>query len=118
MSKVSGRAGELLVDTSSVGFQFDETASAQDALLVVGNEGGGVLSSSATNTFSGVLSDINVTIVNSGTDPVDVTVRESHDGVLFGSSATLRIESGVSRVLTDRFRLSGSVQTLSQLRVS
>ncbi|HIF34467.1 MAG TPA: hypothetical protein EYG57_00550 [Planctomycetes bacterium] len=37
VSKVSGRAGELLVDTSSVGFQFDETASAQNALLVVGN---------------------------------------------------------------------------------
>jgi flagellar hook-associated protein 2 len=65
VSQVSGRDGELLIDTSSVGFQFDETASAQDALLVVGNGGGGILSSSATNTFKGVLKDVNVTILSS-----------------------------------------------------
>lgn len=150
-STVSGRAGELLIDTSSVDFEFDETSAAQDAILLVGSGEGGILATSATNSFEGVLSDVTISIVDSSTDSVNVTVSETRDrlrtnvklfvdqynklvdqlddltffdaessqtGVLFGSSVTLRLESGISRGVTGRYRLPGSVETLEQIGVS
>lgn len=150
-STISGSAGELLVDTSDVNFALDETAAAQDALLLVGGAGSGVLATSSTNSFDGVLTDVEVTIINSSTDSVTVSVDETHDrlktnlnlfvdqynslvdqlddltffnadtnetGLLFGSSVTLRVESGISRSITDRFRLDGKVESLAQLGIS
>ena len=150
-SNVSGRAGELLIDTSGISFEFDETSAAQDALLLVGSGSSGILATSATNSFDGVLTDVTVSIVDSSTDSVNVTVGETHDklrtniklfvdqynklvdqlddltffnpdnsetGLLFGSSVTLRIESAITRGVTNRFHVAGNVESLAQIGIS
>jgi flagellar capping protein FliD len=150
-SNTSGRDGELLVDTSNAGFQFDETAAAEDALLLVGSQESGILATSTTNSFDGVLTDVTLNIAGASTDPVSISVRDTQNklktnvrlfvsqynalvdkldeltffnpesessGVLFGTSTALRVQSGLGRALTNRYRLSGTVDSLAQIGVS
>lgn len=77
-SQVSGRAGRLLVDASLAPFTVSETIAARDALLVVGAPGeGGLLASSATNTFADVLPDVTLTVKAPADTPVVVNVEAS-----------------------------------------
>jgi len=73
----TGKAGQLVVDTSQLGFSFQETVAAQDALLSFGpasTAATNVLLSSSSNTFENVLSGMTVRIERASTSPVTVTV--------------------------------------------
>ncbi|MEX2137903.1 MAG: flagellar filament capping protein FliD [Pirellulales bacterium] len=71
----SGKAGELLWDTSAVNFTLAESVKAQDALLQIGPAGaGGVIASSSNNTFAGVLPDITLTVKGASAEPVTISV--------------------------------------------
>lgn len=76
ISERTGEAGELVIDTSQMGFSLQETVRAQDALLVFGPAGAGtnVLISSSSNTFSSVLPGVDLQIKRSSASPVTVTV--------------------------------------------
>lgn len=78
----SGQQGRVAISGSS-GLSFSETAQARDALLAFGaNEtSGGVLVSSSSNKFSGVVQDVEFTIVAPSTTPVTVTVSENRDNI-------------------------------------
>jgi flagellar hook-associated protein 2 len=76
-SERTGKAGQLVVDTSQVGFSLQETVRAQDALLGFGPAGttaSGALLSSSSNTFSDVLPGVTLEIKQAATRPVTVTV--------------------------------------------
>ncbi len=80
MSERTGKAGQLVVDTSQLGFSLQETVRARDALLAFGPPsaaGTNVLISSASNTFANVLSGVTLEIKQTSTDPVTVTVSTS-----------------------------------------
>jgi flagellar hook-associated protein 2 len=80
ISDQPGKRGELLVDTSGLGFSFDETVKAQDALLVYGEVSAtstGILISSQTNTFSSALPGLTFEIKQASGDPVTVSVNRS-----------------------------------------
>ncbi len=81
-SSASGARGRVAIE-GNVGIAFSETASARDALLAFGaNEtSGGVLVSSSTNNFEGVVSDLQFTITAASTTPVTVTVSSNSDTV-------------------------------------
>jgi flagellar hook-associated protein 2 len=81
-SSNSGQQGRVAISGDS-GLSFSETAQARDALLAFGaNEtSGGVLVSSSSNTFSGVVEDVNFTIASASTAPVTVTIKENHDNI-------------------------------------
>lgn len=81
-SSHSGQQGRVTLSGNS-GLSFSETAQARDALLAFGaNEtSGGVLVSSASNTFSGVVEDLEFTIAAPSTTPVTVTVNENRDNI-------------------------------------
>ncbi|MCA9133478.1 MAG: flagellar filament capping protein FliD, partial [Planctomycetales bacterium] len=81
-SSSSGAAGRIAVG-GSAGIGFSETAQARDALLAFGaNESnGGVLVSSANNTFDGLVEDLQFTLVAPSQTPVTVTVSESTENV-------------------------------------
>ena len=78
-SETTGRAGQLLFDTSQAGFSLQQTAQAQDALLLSGTPGaGGFLASSATNTFKGVLPGATITVNGTSAAPVSLSVATSN----------------------------------------
>ncbi|MCH7729035.1 MAG: flagellar filament capping protein FliD [Planctomycetes bacterium] len=79
-SLVSGEAGELLVDTTGVDFQFQVLSNAQDALLLVGSAdtlGAGILVSSSDNVFEDVIAGLSLTVKGTSSDPVSVTVNST-----------------------------------------
>ena len=78
----TGRQGRVAID-SQVGLSFSETTQARDALLAFGaNEtSGGVLVSSATNTFSGLVEDLEFTVKEASDSPVTVTVSENDSNI-------------------------------------
>jgi flagellar hook-associated protein 2 len=76
----SGKAGQLLVDTSGVNFSFTQTVAPQDALVVLGslNSPNSVLASSPTGTFTNLLPGLSVNALGSSTTPVTLTVGSTN----------------------------------------
>lgn len=81
-SSATGQKGRVAID-SDVGIAFSETSAGRDALLAFGaNEStGGVLVSSSTNTFTGLVEDIEFNITGVSDTPVTVTVTENDEGI-------------------------------------
>jgi flagellar hook-associated protein 2 len=64
-STISGQVGELLVDGASLGITFQQTAAAQDALLLSGRSDAtilGTMITSSTNQFNEVIDGVQLTI--------------------------------------------------------
>lgn len=81
-SQVAGTQGELLLDTSALGFEFSEAVAAQDALLLVGPggaNGGGVLVSSSSNSFADVVPGLTINVSAASDDPATVEVARTSD---------------------------------------
>jgi len=74
----SGHAGNMIVDASQLGgMSVQEIAHGQDALLALGNAGGGngaVVVSSPTNTFANVLPGVALQVNDATGQPVSVSV--------------------------------------------
>ncbi len=79
-STSTGTQGRVAID-SDLGFSFSETSQARDALISFGgNESsGGVLISSTTNTFRGVVDDLEFTINGTSETAVSVSVTETSE---------------------------------------
>jgi flagellar hook-associated protein 2 len=75
----SGKASEVLVDTSGVNFSLTETVQAQDAVAVLGspNSPSSVLASSSTNTFSKLLPGLAVNVTNTSPTPITLNVAST-----------------------------------------
>ncbi|HUT94359.1 MAG TPA: flagellar filament capping protein FliD [Thermoguttaceae bacterium] len=79
-SERSGAAGEMIVDTSALDLSFQETARAQDALLMLGElgaAGSGVLFTSSSNTFADAISGVELEIKQPSFSPVTISVDTS-----------------------------------------
>lgn len=149
----TGSANEILVDVGESGFAFQETSSAQDALVVLGElsgPGSGVLLSSDTNDFNEVVEGVNLSVVSASDESVTVTVAETDEevidivndfisaynsvrseldtltefddvalttGLLFGTNEALRVDTELSRLLTDRYFGVGSFESLAEIGV-
>ncbi len=76
----TGSANEIVLDAGTSGFEFTQTSSARDALLVVGGggvPGAGVLVSSSNNQFEQVLDGAVLTVNQTSDDPVEIAVETS-----------------------------------------
>ncbi len=81
----SGELGRLVFDTSGINLDMEETAEAQNALLVYGspsNPASGILMSSSSNKFSNVLPGMDVTVKSASSQAVTVTVEQSDTDAL------------------------------------
>lgn len=78
----TGSAGRVAIDTD-LSLGLTQTSAAQDALLAIGSSdnSGGVLVSSSSNSFNGLVDDLEFTIVSASDTPVTVTVGENPDNV-------------------------------------
>jgi flagellar hook-associated protein 2 len=75
----SGAANELLLQLQGSTFQFQEISRAQDAILQFGDAqsaSGGILVTSANNTFNQVVAGLNLTVAGASSTPVTITVSE------------------------------------------
>lgn len=91
VSARQGKAGELLVDASGAGFRFDQTAAAQDAMLVFGpasSAATAMLVSSSSNTLKNVVEGMNLEIKQATGATVTVRV-DSSNASLLASAKTL-----------------------------
>ena len=150
----TGAANQLLISAGESGLAFQETAAARDALLVLGEQpipGAGVLISSSTNEFEGVIEGVTLTAEGASELSVGVSVtsdanalisavddfvsaynavRDDLDeltafnetdlttGLLFGSNEAIRVDTDLSRLITDRYSGLGSFQSLQQIGLS
>lgn len=82
-SGASGERGRLALDSSSLAIAFSQTVAAQDALMSVGGSatGGGILISSPTDDFKGVVPGVTVTVKEATRTAVTVEVQENNDGI-------------------------------------
>ncbi len=71
-SRQSGRAGNLVIDSSIDGLTFHQTVAGDDALLLFGP--GNLLVSSSTNKFQNVVQGIELEVKQGSGKPVTVTV--------------------------------------------
>ncbi len=149
----TGAANAILLDLDEASFQFQEITTAQDALLQFGTiqqSGGGILVTSASNTFREVVSGVNLTIQKPSTSAINVSVssndsalvttaeefvkaynslRDDLDkltdfdadalttGLLFGTNEALRVDTELSRLLTDKFFGLGTFDSLSDVGI-
>jgi flagellar hook-associated protein 2 len=150
----TGSANAILLDLDELNFQFQETTAAQDALLQFGSvqqSGGGILVSSASNTFREVVSGVTLSIQKASTTPVSVSVstndsplvstaqafvdaynsmREDLDkltdfdpdalttGLLFGTNEALRVDTELSRLVTNKYYGLGTFNSLGQVGIT
>lgn len=90
-SQQTGKAGELVFDTSGVSLFLQEASRAQDAMLMFGPAtaaASNILISSPSNTFREVLPGVTLEIKQTSTTPVTVTVSAS-DADLVASVQTM-----------------------------
>ncbi|MFW6170443.1 MAG: flagellar filament capping protein FliD [Planctomycetota bacterium] len=79
-SEVSGADGEIMLDTSELGLDFQQIARARDAVLQTGAAdlpGAGVLATSSDNQFSNVVDGVELTVGGSSDEPVTISVDSS-----------------------------------------
>lgn len=81
-SNQSGERGRIAI-SGDIGLTFSETTRPRDALIAFGasEQTGGILISSATNTFKGVIEDVEFTIAGTANTPVTVTISENSDNI-------------------------------------
>ena len=149
----TGSANEILLDAESSGFVFEETSSAQDALILLGEgdtPGSGVLISSTTNDFEQVIEGVDLTVVATSDTAVNISVEaasgtlldtiedfvDSYNsyrdelgslttfdevnlttGLLFGSNEAVRVDTTLSRLITDRYSGVGSFASLADIGI-
>lgn len=91
LSQRAGKTGELLIDSSQLGLSFEETARAQDALLLYGgaNGTGGILATSSSSTFKDVVPGITLSVLAASTAPVSVTVAPTDTSLVAGVQAAV-----------------------------
>ncbi len=81
-SQTSGKAGEMLIDSSQFGLGFHDIVSAQDAILQVGSAdagGSGILVTSSNNQFTDVLDGVRLTVNGSSDSPVNISVATTDE---------------------------------------
>jgi flagellar hook-associated protein 2 len=82
----SGAANAFLFDTSNSSIALEQISAGQDAVVAYGSTAaGGVLIGSSTNTFSNIVSGLDLTLVNGSQKPVTVNVSASSAAAVSGA---------------------------------
>lgn len=81
-SSTAGQRGRVAI-SGDIGISFSQTTKAQDALIAFGasDASGGILVSSSSNTFKGIIKDVDLTIASASTSPVSVTITENTESI-------------------------------------
>lgn len=114
----AGSAGEMIVDTSGIGLSFQQTARAQDALLVFGESGAGisnVLFTSSSNRFSDVIAGVELEIKQTSTSPVTITVGSTNTNLVATVETLVESYNGFRDALEELTAYNADTNTTSVL---
>jgi len=119
ISDRSGKAGELVIDTSGIGFSLEETSRAQDALLLFGDPGlpsSSFLASSPSNVFIDVLPGATLLVRQASESPVTVRVETTDSNLIANVKAMVQNYNGFREKLLELTKYdveanSGSILT-------
>lgn len=81
-SKVSGRAGDLLVDAGGIDLGLQTLIRAQDAILTYGDGDNSVLITSSSNTLENVIPGVTLNLLDVSEDPVTLTVSQDVEKIV------------------------------------
>ncbi len=83
-SGLSGRRGELLIDSSDLDLGFSTLSRAQDAVIAMGDDASTapVLVSSSSNSMDDVIQGMTLNLLSASDKPVTVSVAQDVDGVV------------------------------------
>ncbi|OHB70223.1 MAG: hypothetical protein A2W23_10095 [Planctomycetes bacterium RBG_16_43_13] len=84
LSRTSGSAGRLTINTDISGLSFDTTTPPQDAILLYGSDSGmtnPVIITSSGNTITDIVKGMTLTLRSASTENVTVTVSKDTQGV-------------------------------------
>lgn len=87
ISERAGESGALVLDTSELGIEFQQTVRAQDALLLYGDPrapASGILASSSSNEFDSVLPGATLEVKQADGRPVTVAVEQTDEKLVSG----------------------------------
>ncbi len=116
-NRSSGKAGEILWDTSEAGFTLEESVKAQDALLQIGPaSAGGVIASSSNGTFTGVLPDVTLTVKGASTEPITIGVDPTDESLVDAVKDLVEAYNKVRDKLKELTRFDETTQTSAVLQ--
>ena len=85
VSQLTGTAGELLIDASSLDIRFDEVVEAKDSLLMLGSADAPIaaaLASSSSNDFESLIDGVTVSIAGTSEESVTINIEQTDKPVL------------------------------------
>ena len=81
-SDSTGLPGSMVIDTSALGLNFKQTVEAQNAAISLGTADSGVLLSSTTNSFTGVIDNVTLEVSQVSASPVTITIGRDETDVV------------------------------------
>jgi flagellar hook-associated protein 2 len=82
ISKYSGKTGQFFINSSSAGLQMADLVEGQDAIINLGGSTTNpIVTSSSTNTFTGLIPGLTLNAVSSANKAVDITVTRDTETV-------------------------------------
>lgn len=81
-SQSSGAAGELLVDGAALGLDLSTLSQASDARVVLGDDAGGLVVTSSSNTINNIVPGLNLNLQGVSDQPVTVTIDADSDKLI------------------------------------
>lgn len=110
-SQRSGSAGNLIVDTSELGFALQETVRGVDAIVQFGGAAGGTIASSRTNDFANILPGLNLQVVGASSKPVEVTVSSSATGAVSAIKELVAAYNTVRELIAEATKFTPASET-------
>ena len=83
-SEVSGRRGELVIDSIGVDLGLTTLSRAQDAVITIGDDTSAnpLVVSSPTNTVEGIVDGVTLNLLSPSDEPVTLTISQDLDGIV------------------------------------
>jgi len=102
-SSVSGRRGQLVIDSTGVDFGFTTLSRASDAVIAIGGEGDEApqLVTGSTNSLEDVLQGVTLDLQSAGPDPVTIDVSQDVDGIVEGLQSFVSAYNDVQSSIDD-----------------
>ncbi len=105
-SDITGKAGEIVVDTAGTVLSMTTFVEARDALVYLGTPGtaNAVVLTSSSNQLSGVMSGVTLDLVGTDDDPVSITVSRDTAAIVSRMETFVRSFNTVISTLDDLTR--------------
>jgi flagellar hook-associated protein 2 len=117
ISKNSGKAGALVINSDLADFELSDLVEAQDAVLSLGGTAGGnsLVATSSTNTFKNLVTGLTIDALAASSNPVTITVAKDVEAVTEKIQTFVDKFNAVVTAITDATKYDAETQKASPL---